>query len=62
MDCNGNKEGNGDSNKVGRRVMVVATVTKRAMLMAMRVSGNKEGNCKGGKSNGDSNKGGRQEN
>jgi hypothetical protein len=35
-----------------------AIATKRAMAMATRVVGNKEGNCDSGKSNGNSDKGG----
>ncbi len=35
-------------------------VTKRAIAMAMRVAGDKEGNGDSGKSNGDRNKGGGQ--
>ena len=42
--------------------MAMATGTKRAMLMVMRVLGDKEGNGKGGKSNGDGDKGGGQAN
>jgi hypothetical protein len=37
----------------------MATVTKRAMAMATRVVGDKEGNGDGGKSDGDGNEGGR---
>ncbi len=55
MNGSGSKEGNGDSNKVGGKVM--PTTTKRAMGMAIRVAGNKEGNGDRGKSNGDSVKG-----
>jgi hypothetical protein len=39
----------------------MAMATKRAMATAMRVAGNKEGNGDSGKSNGNCNKGGRQE-
>ena len=53
MDCDGNKEGNGDGNVGGRRVRVMAT--KRVMATATRVVGNKEGNGNGGKSNGGGN-------
>ncbi len=56
MDCNGNKEGNGDSNKGGRQAVV--TATKRAMAKTTRVVGNKKGNGNGGKSDGDGDKGG----
>jgi hypothetical protein len=42
---------NGDSDKVGGRAS--ATVTKRAVAMAMRVVGKDAGNGEGGKSNGD---------
>ncbi len=56
MDCNGNKEGDGNGNKGGGQLMT--TVMKRAMAMASRVVGNKEGNGNKGKSNGDSNMGG----
>jgi hypothetical protein len=49
--CNGNNS--------GRQATV--TTTKRVMVMAMRVAGDKEGNGDGGKSNGISNKGGGQE-
>ncbi len=55
MDCNGNKEGDGNSNKGGGRVTAMAT--KRARATAMRVAGNEEGNCNRGKSNGDGDKG-----
>jgi hypothetical protein len=56
VDCNGNKEGNGDSNKGGRQAVV--TATKRAMAKTTRVVGNKKGNGNGGKSDGDGDKGG----
>ncbi len=38
---------------------MTATTTKRAMVMAMRVVGNKEGNGDSSKSDGDSVEGGR---
>jgi hypothetical protein len=38
----------------------MAAAMKRAMATATMVVGNKEGNCDGGKSNGNSNEGGRQ--
>jgi hypothetical protein len=50
------QESNGDGNKGGRGAM--ATATKRAMAMATRVGGHKEGNGNGGKSGVDGNKGG----
>jgi hypothetical protein len=40
--------------------MVTAAATKRAMTMATKVVGDKEGNGDGGKSNGDNDEGGRQ--
>ncbi len=51
MDCNGNEEDNGDSNKGGEQATAMAT--KRAMAMATRVRGDEEGNCNGNKSIGD---------
>jgi hypothetical protein len=56
VDCDGDKEGNGNSNEGGRQA--TATAMKRVMAMATRVVGNKEGNDDGGKSNENSNKGG----
>ncbi len=43
MDCDGNKEDNGDNNEGGGQA--TATATKRAMVMAtaMTIVGNKEG-------------------
>jgi hypothetical protein len=58
MNGSGSKEGNGDSDDIGRRA--TATVMKRAMATAMRVAGNKEGNGNGGKCDGDGVKGGGQ--
>jgi hypothetical protein len=55
---NGDKEGNGGSNKGGDQVTAMAT--KRVMVTAMRVAGDKEGNGNKGKSNGNSNTSGRQ--
>jgi hypothetical protein len=55
---NGNKEGDGDSNKGSEQA--TATATKRVMVTAIRVAGNKKGNSNGGKSNGNSVEGGRQ--
>ncbi len=49
-----NKEGNG--NKDGGQAM--ATVRTWAMATATRLAGNKEGKCKGGKGNANSNEGG----
>jgi hypothetical protein len=57
VDCNSNKESNGDGNKGGRQAMV--TVTKRAMAMVTRVVHDKEGNGNGSKSDGNGNKGSR---
>jgi hypothetical protein len=47
-----------DGNKCGRRA--TATATTWAMAMATRLAGDKEGKCKGSKSNGDGNEGGWQ--
>jgi hypothetical protein len=43
------------------RTMVTAMVTTWAMVMAMRLAGNKEGKAKGSKGDGDSNEGGGQQ-
>jgi hypothetical protein len=56
VDCNGNAEGNGNRNEDGGQVTAMAT--KKAMAIATRVVGDKEGNGNGGKSNGDGNKSG----
>ncbi len=63
-----NKEGDGDSNKgngdegggqvTATREMATALVTTWAMVMAMRLAGDKEGKGMRGKGNGDGNKGG----
>ncbi len=53
MDSDGNKEGNGNCNKGGGPVM--ATATKRAMVTAIRVVGDEEGNGDGNNSNADDN-------
>jgi hypothetical protein len=58
VDCNGNKEGNGNSDKGGGQALVMAT--KRAMSMVTREVGNKEGNGNGGKTNGNGNEVGGQ--
>ncbi len=58
VNCNGNKEGDCNSNEGGKQATV--TATKRAMGMAMRLVNIEEGNCNGGKSNGDGNKDGWQ--
>ncbi len=58
MDCDGVKEGDGDIDEGGMQAAVMAT--KRAMAMAARVAGDKEGNGNAGKSNCDSNEGGGQ--
>jgi hypothetical protein len=62
VDCNGNKEGNGDSNKGGRQATMMAMATTRAMATATRMAGNKEGNGDGGKSNCNGDEGGGQSN
>jgi hypothetical protein len=51
---NGNKEGDGDSNNGGMQAMAAAI--KRAMVIATRVVGDKEGNGDCGKRNGNGNK------
>ncbi len=58
MDCNSNKEGDGDGNEWGGQAMALAAATKRMMAKARTVAGNKEGNVDGGKSNGDGDNGG----
>ncbi len=40
MECNGNKEVDGNGNKGGRQATVMAT--KRAVITAMRVAGNEK--------------------
>jgi hypothetical protein len=45
------RQGDGDGEKVGRQAM--ATATKRAVAMVMRVVGEDAGNGEGGKSDGD---------
>ncbi len=55
MDWDSDKEGDGNNDSV------MAMATKRAMVTATRMAGNKEGNGDGGKSNGNINKGGGQE-
>jgi hypothetical protein len=55
---NGDKEGNGNINKGGRQVRAMAT--KRAMVMRMRVAGNKEDKGDSSKSYGNCIKGGGQ--
>ncbi len=54
--CDGNKEGDDDGNKGGGQAKRMAT--KRAMAMATWVVGDKEGNCKGSKRDGNGNEGG----
>jgi hypothetical protein len=56
VDCNGGKEGNGNSDEGGGRAM--ATPTKRAMVTATRVVGDEEDNGDSSKSNGNSKEGG----
>jgi hypothetical protein len=58
VDCNNNKEGNGDGNEGGEQLTAMAT--KRAMAAATRLVVNKEGNGDSGKSNGDNDEGGRR--
>ncbi len=55
MDYDGNKLGNGNSDKGGRQATAMAM--KRMMGMVMRVVGNKEGSGIGGKSDSDSDMG-----
>ncbi len=62
MNCNSDKEGNCDSNEGGRQAMATAMTTKRVMATATMEAVNKEGNCDGGKSNGDGDEGGGQAN
>jgi hypothetical protein len=57
VDCNGNKEGNGNGDKGGGQATAMAT--KRVMAMATRVVRDKQGNSDGGKNNGNGGKGGR---
>ncbi len=56
MNCEGNKEGNGNGNEGGRHE--TGTATKRALIRM--VVGNKKGNGDSSKSGGNSNKGGWQ--
>ncbi len=51
------KEVDGNGIEGGRQATAMAT--KRVMATAMRMAGNEEGNVDGGKSNGNSIKGGR---
>ncbi len=62
MDCNSNKEGNGDRDKGGRQATATAMASKRIMATAMTVVGDKEGIGDGGMSNGDGNESGGQAN
>ncbi len=57
-DGNSNEEGDGKGNKGGGQTTVMAM--KRAMAMASRVAGDKEGNDNSGKSDGDGIEGGGQ--
>jgi hypothetical protein len=57
---NGNGDEERDGNSARGSGQAIAMVTKRAIAMAMRVAGDKEGDGDSGKSNGDGNKGGRQ--
>jgi hypothetical protein len=61
MNGSSSKEGNGDSNEGGGQATATATATttKRVMAMTIRVAGNKDCNGIGGKSDGDSVKGGK---